>query len=92
MEFEKFHEKLNDFYNDPSNSDIRSIVEKDMENDIYYAGKYDGLWYRVKLNSYFYENSAALMNLVDFGDFVTISLDNLQPLWPIFRETLNLFL
>ena len=92
MKFEKFHKKLNDFYSDPSNSDIRTIAEKDMENDIYYAGKYDGLWYRVKLNSYSYEKSAALMKLVDYGDIVMISLDNLQPLWPIFRETLNLFL
>jgi hypothetical protein len=63
-----------------------SLTIADLQKDQYFAALHtDGLWYRVKINSQLDEGTLAV-KIVDFGDFSMVPLENMQPLWPQFRN------
>jgi len=78
---------INSFYGDSKNHHPESPLKAaHLSKDSYFAGKHsDNIWYRVKVNSMLDENTAAV-KMVDFGDFAMIPLDQLQPLWPRYRN------
>ncbi len=75
---------MKDFYSDTSKH--HQLSNDDLMKDCFYAALHtDGLWYRVKINSQ--EDPCTLaVKIVDFGDFSLVPLENLQPLWPQFRN------
>ena len=78
---------MNKFYNDGKNHyDKGPLTSDHLSKDFFFAGKHDdGQWYRVKVNSMLDEYSAAV-KLVDYGDYSMMQLENMQPLWPQFRN------
>lgn len=86
-QLETFQAELNAFYHDAKNAFGRTLTNTDIANgDKFYAGQHmDGKWYRVKVNATIDEGTVAA-KIVDFGDFTMIPLENLQPLWPQFRN------
>ena len=78
---------MNKFYNDEKNHyDKGPLTSDHLSKDFFFAGKHDdGQWYRVKVNSMLDEYSAAV-KLVDYGDYSMMQLENMQPLWPQFRN------
>lgn len=78
---------MNGFYNESKNSYGKTLTNADIaKGDKFYAGQHmDGKWYRVKVNATIDEGTVAA-KIVDFGDFTMIPLENLQPLWPQFRN------
>jgi len=79
--------EMNKFYNDEKNLyDKGPLTSDHLSKDFFFAGKHDdGQWYRVKVNSMLDEYSAAV-KLVDYGDYSMMQLENMQPLWPQFRN------
>lgn len=79
--------EMNKFYNDEKNHyDKGPLTSDHLSKDFFFAGKHDdGQWYRVKVNSMLDEYSAAV-KLVDYGDYSMMQLENMQPLWPQFRN------
>jgi len=75
---------MKEFYADSSKH--LSLTIADLQKDQYFAALHtDGLWYRVKINSQLDEGTLAV-KIVDFGDFSMVPLENMQPLWPQFRN------
>ena len=75
---------MKDFYGDSSRH--QTLTDEDLAKDCFYAALHtDGLWYRVKINSQVDAGTLAV-KIVDFGDFSLVPMENLQPLWPQFRN------
>ena len=79
--------ELNNFYCNPANHYSKGPLTSDhLSKDYFFAGMHDdGQWYRVKVNSMLDEYTAAV-KLVDYGDYCMMQLENMQPLWPQFRN------
>ena len=78
---------MNEFYSDENNHYSQGPLNAShLSKDLFFAGRHDdGTWYRVKVNSMLDEYSAAV-KLVDYGDYSMMQLENMQPLWPHFRN------
>ena len=78
---------MNKFYNNVENHYSKgSLTSAHLSKDFFFSGRHDdGQWYRVKVNSMLDEYTAAV-KLVDYGDYCMMQLENMQPLWPQFRN------
>ena len=57
-----------------------------LQQDRYFAALHsDDQWYRVRINS-FLDESTVTARFVDYGDVSMINSDNLDVLWPQFRN------
>ena len=79
--------QMNEFYGKSENHyDKGPLTSAHLSKESFFAGKHDdGNWYRVKVNSMLDEHYVAV-KLVDYGDYSMMQLENLQPLWPQFRN------
>ena len=82
---EELQSSMKEFYSDEARHYSETLSSVHLSKDSYFAGKQEGVWYRVKVNSMLDENSATV-KLVDFGHFSMMQLENMQPLWPQFRN------
>lgn len=83
-ELERLMASMKKFYGDASKH--HQMSPEDLLKDNFFAALHtDGLWYRVKINSQV-DSCTLAVKIVDFGDFSLVPLENLQPLWPQFRN------
>ena len=83
-ELERLMSSMKHFY---SNSAKHYPLKlEDLSKDLYFAALHsDEQWYRVKINSQL-DSCTMAVKIVDFGDFSMVPLENIQPLWPQFRN------
>ena len=84
-ELEKLQDEMNGFYSKKSNQ--RSpLTLQDLNNDRYFVALHsDNLWYRIRVDNTLDDYTMAV-KFVDFGDFSMVAVQNIQPLWPQFRN------
>ena len=77
-------ENMNHFYKNFERSG-KSVMSEELDKEDYYAGYVNENWYRVEIVSTI-ETNSVVVHLVDYGDYLPMPIDDLQPLLPEFRK------